>query len=88
MRWESGKVIGNIARQFKNELHEVLEPLISNTEHESTVVRWSAAVALGEILKLKTDLNKDLVYELERILEKEEKKSIKKIYEAAIKQIK
>ena len=57
------------------------------TEHSGTVVRWSAAYALSEILKLKTNANKTLLPTIESIIDKEEKDSIKKIYRKAIKEV-
>ena len=88
IKWESAKVIGNIAHLFPDELDKSITNLLTNTEHEGTVVRWSAAFALGEILKLKTKHNAGLFPAIENICEKEEKNSIKKIYLDSIKKTK
>jgi len=88
VKWESAKVIGNIAQLFPAKLDDAIANLLTNTEHEGTVVRWSAAFALGEILKLKTKYNADLLPAAEAICEREEKNSIKKIYTAAFKALK
>lgn len=88
VKWESAKVIGNIAHLFPTKLDKSIANLLTNTEHEGTVVRWSAAFALGEILKLKTKRNTDLFPAIENICEKEEKNSIRKIYLDAIKKTK
>ncbi|MFZ4932111.1 hypothetical protein [Chryseobacterium sp. Mn2064] len=88
IRWESAKVIGNTAHLFPENLDKAITNLLDNTVHEGTVVRWSAAFALGEILKLKTHHNATLLPALENISEKEEKNSIKKIYLDAIKKTK
>ncbi|MCW1963165.1 HEAT repeat domain-containing protein [Chryseobacterium viscerum] len=88
IKWESAKVIGNTAHLFPENLDQAISNLLGNTEHEGTVVRWSAAFALGEILKLKTPHNSTLLPALEGISEKEEKNSIKKIYLDAIKKTK
>lgn len=88
VKWESAKVIGNIAHLFPSKLDKSISNLLVNSEHAGTVVRWSAAFALGEILKLKTKHNKELVPAVEAICEREEKNSIRKIYLAAIKAIK
>ncbi|HEY1045201.1 MAG TPA: HEAT repeat domain-containing protein [Bacteroidia bacterium] len=87
VKWESAKVIGNTARLFPKLLPEAVEKLIVNTNHEGTVVRWSAAFALSEILKTKSGLNKDLIPTVQNICEREEKDSIKKIYLKALKSI-
>lgn len=88
VKWESAKVIGNTAHLFSRQLDEAIALLLDNTEHEGTVVRWSAAFALGQILKLKTKHNNDLLPAIEAICNREEKNSIKKIYLDAIKKIK
>jgi HEAT repeat protein len=87
VKWESAKVIGNTAHLFKEELGEPIKKLLANTEDEGTVVRWSAAFALGEIVKLKTRHNKTLVPAIEAICNSEEKNSIKKIYLDAVKKL-
>lgn len=85
IKWESAKVIGNIAALHKDNLHKAIGNLLENTEHSGTVVRWSAAFALGEILKLKTSNNKKLLPAIEAICSREDKNSIRKIYLSAIK---
>ncbi len=88
VKWESARVIGNIAHLFPEQLEKSISNLLINTEHEGTVVRWSTAFALAEILKLKTKYNNDLFPAIETICEKEDKNSIKKIYSDAIKKAK
>ena len=88
IKWESAKVIANTTHLFPEKLNEAITNLLANTEHEGTVVRWSAAFALGEILKMKTKHNKILLPALDSISEKEEKNSIRKIYLDAIKKTK
>lgn len=85
IKWESAKVIGNIAHLFPLKLDKAIVNLIANTEHEGTVVRWSAAFALGEILKMKTKHNDDLKSIAENLSIHEEKNSIRNIYLKALK---
>lgn len=85
IKWEAAKVIGNTAQLFPNKLDEAIAALLANTTHTGTVVRWSAAFALGEILKLGTTHHKTLLPALENVCENEEKNSIRKIYLAAFK---
>lgn len=85
VKWESAKVIGNTAHLFSDNLDDAITNLLNNSEHEGTVVRWAAAFALGEILKLKTKHTKNLLPAFEAIIDREEKNSIKKIYISAIK---
>jgi len=85
VKWESARVIGNIAYLFPGNLEESVKNLLENAEYKGTVVRWSAAYALGEIVKLKTVLNCDLIPAINAIIDQEEKNSIKKILIAAVK---
>jgi len=85
VKWESAKVIANIIFLFPNNIDEIIKNLLENTNHVGTVVRWSAATALGEILKLETKHNETLLPIIKDIIEKEEKNSIKKIYLKAVK---
>jgi HEAT repeat protein len=88
IKWESAKVIGNVASLFPAKLEKSIANLLLNATHEGTVVRWSAAYALGEIIKLSTKHNSILLPKVNQIIENEEKNSIKKIYQAALKKIK
>lgn len=88
VKWESAKVIGNIAHLYPDDLDEAIINLLANTEHSGTVVRWSAAYALAQIIKIKTKLNMQLIPAIESICEREEKNSIKKIYIEALKKVK
>lgn len=85
IKWESAKVIGNTAKHFPDHLENAIARLIENSAHEGTVVRWSAAFALGEITNINQELKNKLLPTLKEIFEKEEKNSIKKIYQKAIK---
>lgn len=85
VKWESARVIGNTAHLFIALLDKAIDHLMQNTKHDGTVVRWSAAYAIGEIIKLKTKHNKELITQVTAIIEADEKNSIKKIYLTAIK---
>jgi hypothetical protein len=87
VKWESAKVIANIAHLFPEHLEKAIANLLANTKHPGTVVRWSAALAICEILKLKTKHNRNLLPAVKKTIEKEEQNSIRKIYEAAIKKL-
>lgn len=88
IKWESAKVIGNIAHRYPEILDQAISNLLINSEHSGTVVRWSAAFALGEIIKLRIDSYSELIDAVENIMNREEKPSIKKIYQAALKKVK
>jgi HEAT repeat protein len=88
VKWESARVIGNIAHLHETKLSKPIKHLLTNTEHAGTVVRWAAAFALGEILKLKTKQNKDLLPAIEAICDREEDNGVKKKYLDALKKTK
>jgi HEAT repeat protein len=85
VKWESAKVVGNIAQQFPQHLDEAIQNLLVNTEHNGTVVRWSAAFALGQIIQTPTKQAKNLIPTIQTICEREEKNSIQKMYTTALK---
>lgn len=87
IQWESAKVIGRVAHLFPHRLEELIRVLLKHTDSDGTVVRWSIAFALGEILQLNSPHNAHLVPAVERICDQEEKSSIQKIYRAALKKI-
>ncbi len=87
VKWESAKVTGNTIATYPHLVADAVAALLPNTSHEGTVVRWSAAWALGEIVKLNTSMNKELCPSLANIMAQEEKGSIGKIYAAAFKKI-
>ncbi len=88
VKWEAARVIANTAKNYIPKLNTIVPSLLVNTEHPGTVVRWATAMALAEIVKLKTPLNKDLVPAIETILLREEDGGVKKKYVEALKKIK
>jgi hypothetical protein len=88
IKWECAKIIGNTAHLFKNKLENAVKHLLENASYEGTVVRWSAALALGKIMELKTKHNENILKEIPKLLKKEDKNNIKKMYEEAIRKIK
>ncbi len=88
IKWESARVIGNTIALHPKIAERAIPGLLDNTTNDGTVVRWSAAYALGEILKLKLPINQTLLPAINSIMDQEEKNSIKKIYAAAIKKAK
>jgi len=85
LKWESAKVVGNIAHLYPDLLDAPIASLLENTKDNGTVVRWSAAYALSAIIRLNGYANDEFRSKLERICEAEEKNSIKKIYVKALK---
>jgi aspartate-semialdehyde dehydrogenase len=88
VKWESAKVIGNIAKLFPTQLDKAIKNLLPNAQNTGTVVRWATAYALSEILKLKTENTINLLPIIEQLCEKEEDNGVKKKYLDAIKKVK
>jgi HEAT repeat protein len=88
VKWESAKVVGNIANLFPTQIGKTINNLLPNAENSGTVVRWATAYALAEILKLKTEYNKNLLPKIETLCEKEKDNGVKKKYIDALKRVK
>jgi len=87
IKWESAKVIGNIAKLFPTQLEKTIDNLLSNAENTGTVVRWATAYALAEILKLKTENNTRLLPKIETLCNNESDNGVKKKYFDALKKV-
>ncbi|WP_239985808.1 MULTISPECIES: HEAT repeat domain-containing protein [Arenibacter] len=48
VKWESAKIIGNIAKKSPNSLHKPTKNLLINTNNKGAVVRWATAYAFGK----------------------------------------
>lgn len=87
VKWESARVIGNCISKHPDLVEKSIKALLDNTNHSGTVVRWSAAYALGEIILINSKYNSDLIPAIETIIRNEEKASIQKIYQKALKSL-
>ncbi|MFM7053690.1 MAG: hypothetical protein ACKOX7_03025 [Bacteroidota bacterium] len=84
---ESARIIANAAHLFPQMLNKATKNLLINCRHEGTVVRWSAALALGEILKLKGKGHNDLAKDISLLAEMENNSGVKNNYLKALKAI-
>jgi HEAT repeat protein len=80
VKWEACRIIGNVAQRFPNKVKDAVPKLLENTKDKGTVVRWSVAFALTEIAKSSLGMQKKLVPEFKKILEREDNKGVKNIY--------
>lgn len=87
VKWESAKVIGNIAKQFPDQLDNAIHNLLHNAENNGNVVRWATAYALAEIVKLRTENLKILLPKIEALCDKEEDHGVKKKYLDALNKV-
>jgi HEAT repeat protein len=88
VKWESARLIGNTAHLFPKQVTKAIPKLLDNAENEGTVVRWSAAFALSQIIQFYPSLNKELLPAIESLLKREKQNSIRKIYQNALKKVK
>lgn len=87
IKWESARVIGNIAKLFPSNIVEAIPQLLINAMHTGTVVRWASAYALAEIFKLKTEHNDSLRTNIEKLAAQESDTGVKKKYTDALKKV-
>lgn len=85
VKWEGARVIANISQRYPEKTAKAIDKLILNTTDKGTVVRWSAAFALGEITKYNLKARATLVPKIEAILKKEQNNGVKNVYLKALK---
>jgi HEAT repeat protein len=88
VKWESSRVVANMAPEFPQEAAEAIPKLVANTSDKGTVVRWSAAFALGEILKHNEKERKSLLARVDALLKKEQNNGVRNVYLKAMKALK
>jgi HEAT repeat protein len=84
VRWESARIIGNVAQEYPDQIARAVPKLLANTNDTGTVVRWSAASALVEIAKNSPESQKELIPKFKEILKKEKNNGVRNIYVKAL----
>jgi len=87
VKWESSRVVANLAPRFPREAAEAIPLLLANTSDKGTVVRWSAAFALGEIIKHNEKVQKAILADVEKILSEETNNGVRNVYLKAMKAV-
>lgn len=87
VKWGVPEAIGNIAKKFPTEVEKAVPKLLINTQDDSTVVRWCAAYALGEIMKSNEKAGKQLTPTVQEIIKKEKNSGVRNVYIKALKVI-
>jgi len=87
VKWESSRVVANLAPKYPQEAAKAIPMLLANTSDKGTVVRWSAAFALGEIMKHNETERKSLLAKIEVILKKEQNNGVRNVYLKAMKTV-
>lgn len=88
VKWESARVIANIAEKYPDKVENTIDNLIINTKDKGTVVRWSAAFALTRIATSNEHTRAKLEPVFEKLLEIEDNKGVRNHYEKYFKHIK
>lgn len=87
VKWQTSRVIGNIAKDFPGKVDKAVPKLLLNTEDKGTVARWCAAYALSEIIKSSDSARKTYLAKIQEIVKKEKNNGVKNVYEKALKDI-
>lgn len=87
VKWESSRVVANLASKYPDRTAGAIPMLLANTTDKGTVVRWSAAFALGEILKSSVKERKALLGKVEKILKTEKNNGVRNVYLKAMKAV-
>jgi len=80
VKWEASRIVGNVAHSYPDQVKSAIPKLLVNTSDKGTVVRWSAAFALTEIAKSSNEIQKELVPEFRKILDREENSGVRNVY--------
>lgn len=87
IKWECGRIIANLAPNYSNKMSLAIPGLLKNVKDEGTVVRWSSALALGEIAKYNLKKQKELIAVLQNIIDTEDNNGVKNLCIKALKKI-
>ncbi len=88
VKWEAAKIIGNVAKRFSDRVATAVPKLWENTKDPGTVVRWSAAYALTEIVKNQPQMQRELVPKFSDLVKREANNGVRNIYLQALKVMK
>jgi hypothetical protein len=87
VKWESSETVANISIAYPKEVAKAIPLLLNNYENESTVVRWSAALALTEIAKHNPEIRKKLIPFIIQMSKEEMQNGVKQLFVKALKWI-
>lgn len=80
VKWESAEIVGHTSKIFPEKVMTAIPALLANTSFDGTVVRWSAAFALSEIVKNVPASRDQLLPEIEKILERETNNGVRSLF--------
>ncbi len=85
VKWEAARITANLAENFSVKTEKAIPALLKNAKDKGTVVRWSAAFALGEIAKSNLNARKTLIPKMKEFIKKEKNNGVKNVYIKALK---
>lgn len=80
VKWESAEIVGHASKVFPDKVMAAVPALLENTGFDGTVVRWSAAFALSEILVNIPSSRDQLMPKINAILEHETNDGVKSLF--------
>ncbi|MBP7733732.1 MAG: hypothetical protein KA140_08285 [Caldisericia bacterium] len=80
VKWEAAEIVGHASKVFPDKVLSAIPALLENTSFDGTVVRWSAAFALSEIVKNVPASRVQLIPEIEKILERETNNGVRSLF--------
>ncbi len=90
VKWGVPEAIGNLAQDYPDQAARAIPYLLKNTTDDklnTTVIKWCAAFALGEIAKHNPKSRKQLLPVFDRIIKRETNNGVKNVYLKALKAI-
>jgi hypothetical protein len=90
VKWGVPEAIGNLAREYPNEVAIAIPGLLKNANQSATnttVIRWCAAYGLTEIAKHNTKAQRILLPKLRHLAKREANKGVRNVYLRALKSI-
>ncbi len=85
VRWEAAKTLANVATEHRRLLDHAVPPLLANTGHEGTVVRWATARAIVAFLRAGCE-SSALRAKAQELAQGEADVGVRKIYQSLAKQ--
>lgn len=91
VKWGVPEAIGNMSKDYPTKAAKAIPYLLKNITDDkinTTVIKWCAAYALGEIAQNNTKTRKQLLPIFERIIKSEKNNGVKNVYVKALKLLK
>lgn len=87
VKWGVPETIGNLAKNYPDQVVKAIPYLLLNTtdnKKNTTVIKWCAAFALGEIAKYNPDTRKQLILIFKEFVTNEKNTGVKNVYKKAL----